>query len=454
MCSRLLTSAALFGAYAIAAALAAYAPLPPGAAQQIRTFSPLLLALGFAILVVVAAVNPWREDRLPDRFPTIVQDALIIALFALIATLFMQEKVLATTAVGAVVIGFALQDTLGNLFSGLAIQIEKPFRVGQWVTIGGTDGVVMEVTWRATKMRTKAGNFVIVPNSVVAKETITNYSEPTRLTRLEVHVGASYDTPPNDVKAAIADGLRGELLLDAEHAPEVLIVDFGASAIDYLIRVWTADFAADTRVRDAVRSRVYYAFRRRGITIPYPIQVEYRGEEPAPPSHESIADALRSVELFTAMSNDQRAQLARGARPALFASGEIIVREGDRDTSMFVVQRGEAAVSLAGAEGEVARLRAGDFFGEMALLTGEPRTATVRAVDDCDVIEIGVAAFRAIVVADPAIVERVSAAAASRRAGLALHRTTRTMAVESAEAPQTLLARVRQFLHLSTQSPS
>src|SRR6266487_2463789 len=111
--------------------------------------------------------------------------------FALAAILFMQEKILATTAVGAVVLGFALQDTLGNLFAGLAIQIEKPFRVGHWVTIGGTDGVVCEVTWRATKLRTKQGNFVVVPNSTVSKETITNYSEPTRDTRIEIQVGVS-----------------------------------------------------------------------------------------------------------------------------------------------------------------------------------------------------------------------------------------------------------------------
>jgi len=399
-------------------------------------------------------VNPWREDRLPDRFPTIVQDSLIIALFALVAVLFMQEKILATTAVGAVVIGFALQDTLGNLFSGLAIQIEKPFRVGQWVTIGGTDGIVMEVTWRATKMRTKAGNFVIVPNSVIAKETITNYSEPTRLTRLEVIIGASYDTPPNEVKTVVADALRGEPLLASEPAPEVLIADFAASSINYLVRVWTADFGADSRVRDAVRSRVYYAFRRRQITIPYPIQVEYQGETPVPVAPDALAASLRSAALFATLSDDQRLDLVRGARPALYAAGEIIVREGDRDTSMFVVVRGEAAVSLAGTEGDVARLRSGDFFGEMSMLTGEPRTATVTAATDCDVVEIGVDTFRAVVVADPTILDRVSAAVESRRAGLALHRTTRVAATGAAEPPHSLLARVRQFLGLSTQSPS
>ena len=105
--------------------------------------------------------------------------AHVVALFALAATLFLQERVLATTAVGAVILGFALQDTLGNLFAGLAIQIEKPFRVGHWVTIGGQNGLVSEITWRATKIRTKGGNFVIVPNSVLARESITNYSEPT-----------------------------------------------------------------------------------------------------------------------------------------------------------------------------------------------------------------------------------------------------------------------------------
>ena len=245
--SRLLTSALLFGAYAVAAGLTTYGPLPADVAGEIHSFNPLLLTFGLATLVVVVTINPWREDRLPDRFPTIVQDAIVIALFAIVATLIMQEKVLATTAVGAVVVGFALQDTLGNLFSGLAIQIEKPFRVGHWVTIGGSDGLVSEVTWRATKIRTKAGNFMVVPNSVVAKETITNYSEPTHDTRIEVEVGAAYDTPPNQVKEVIARALRAEPMFVATREPEILIADFADSAITYRVRVWITDFAADMR---------------------------------------------------------------------------------------------------------------------------------------------------------------------------------------------------------------
>jgi small-conductance mechanosensitive channel/CRP-like cAMP-binding protein len=445
--SRLLTSSLLFGTYTLAAALAAYGRLPSDVAQQIRSFNPLLLALGLSTLVVVVTINPWRVDRMPDRFPTIVQDAMVIALFGIVATLFMQEKVLATTAAGAVVIGFALQDTLGNLFSGLAIQIEKPFRVGHWVTIAGTDGVISEVTWRATKIRTKAGNFVVVPNSVVAKETITNYSEPTHETRLEIEVGAGYETPPNDVKTVIARALRGEPLLVATREPEILIADFAASAITYRVRVWTTDFAADMRVRDRVRSHIYYAFRRHGINIPYPIQVQI-DQGPTAGEDQGRAQLLDGVEIFASLDEAQRTQLATASRSLLFAAGQAIVREDESGATMFVLKRGEASVTLARTAGELARLREGAFFGEMSLLTGDTRSATVTAVTDCELIEIGAEAFRAVVLADASVVDRVSEAVARRRAELEQHRTTKSVDETVAEPQKTLVARVRRFLRL------
>ena len=448
--SRLLTSCLMFGAYAIAAVLDRYGPLPPEAAAQIRSFNPLLLAFGLSTLVVVLTINPWREDRLPDRFPTIVQDAVTIALFAIVATLFMQEKIVATTAVGAVVIGFALQDTLGNLFSGLAIQIEKPFEVGHWVSIGGTEGVVSEVTWRATKIRTKAGNFMIVPNSVVAKETITNFSEPTQDTRLEVEVGASYDAPPNEVKAVIAGALRDEPLLVRGREPEILIVDFAASAITYRVRVWTTDFAADMRVRDRVRSRIYYAFRRHGISIPYPIQVEIQQEPPPAVAGGDSARArlLDDVAIFVSLTVDQRAQLVASARVQLYEAGQVIVHEGDAGESMFVIRRGEASVTLANTGGELARHREGGFFGEMSLLTGDARSATVTAATDCELIEIAAEAFRRVVLSDAAIVDRIAAAVAARRAEQDQHRVVNASGSTPIETPQTLVARVRRFLRL------
>jgi small-conductance mechanosensitive channel/CRP-like cAMP-binding protein len=447
---KLSISGVLFTAYTVAAVLSLYAPLPSDIRRQIDIVAPLLLAFGLVNVIVVLAINPWRVDRIPEKFPNIVQDALIIALFAVTATLFLQERVLATTAVGAVILGLALQDTLGNLFAGLAIQIEKPFRVGHWVTIGGKDGLVSEITWRATKIRTKAGNFVIVPNSALARDTITNYSEPTLETRIDIEVGASYDTPPNDVKAAIHEALRDEPIILRERTPEVLVVDFGASAIVYRVRVWTNDFSADERVGDRVRTHIYYAFRRLGIVIPYPIQVHI-DQAPAPAKLENRAapaEALAAVEIFASLSDRQRRELAESSRPSLYAAGEAIVHEGDEGSSMFVLSRGEASVTLVGAEGEVARLRKGAFFGEMSLLTGEPRSATVTAASDCELLEIGADAFRRVVLPEPALVERITSAVTARRSDLEIHRATKTAQPVAVEAPHTFLARVRQFLRL------
>src|SRR5262249_15064510 len=156
----------------------------------------------------------------------------------------LQEKIFAATAVGAVVVGFALQNTLGNLFAGLAIQIEKPFRIGHWVRIADIDGLVSEITWRAVKVRTKSGNFVVVPNSKLSEDIIINYSEPTRDTRLEVVVGVAYEAPPNKVKAVIRESLQRDPAIPTEREPEITLADFAASAINYRVWVWTSDFAA------------------------------------------------------------------------------------------------------------------------------------------------------------------------------------------------------------------
>jgi small-conductance mechanosensitive channel/CRP-like cAMP-binding protein len=447
--SRLLISALLFAAYAAASAVIAYGQLPAAVVGQLHTAILLCLAFGLANAAVVLAINPWRVDRIPDHFPNIVQDTIVIALFAAAAMLFLPDKVVATTAVGAVVIGFALQDTLGNLFAGLAIQIEKPFRVGQWVTIGGKDGLVSEITWRATKIRTKAGNFVVVPNSVLSRDTITNYSEPTRETRLEVTVTAGYDAPPNDVKSAIVEALRGEPAILSDPPVEVLIGDFAESAISYRIRVWTTDFAADERVRDVVRSRVYYAFHRLGIAFPYPVRVNIESRRHLEPVEEhGHASALDGVEVLASLTISQRRQLAAMSRLLLYGAGEVIAREGEPGTSMFVLRRGEAAVTVAGAPGELARLQRGAFFGEMSLLTGDRRSATVTAASDCELLEIGVEAFRSVVMSDAASVERVAAAVNNRRAELEQHRATRVAASAERETPQTFLARVKRFLSI------
>jgi len=417
--------------------------------EQFHSVTHLLLALGAVTFVVVIAINPWRVDRTPEQFPNIVQDTIIIGIFMVIGTSVMQEKFLTTSAVGAVVIGFALQDTLGNTFAGLAIQVEKPFRVDQWVRIGSLEGRVVEITWRATRLRTKSGDAVIVPNNVVSKEPITNFSEPAGPTRLVVEVGVSYAAQPNVVKKVILDALRDASLVLTEPAPEALVHDFGSSSITYRIRFWIADWGQDDLARDQVRACVYYAFRRTGIEIPFPIQVHYRGA----PATALLSDAdrvawIEAVDLFAPLSVVDRAMLAGASRDRLYGAGQTIVRQGETGDSMFVVGRGGVRVTILPGATEVATIPAGGYFGEMSLLTGQPRTATVSAISDCVLLEISAADFRRIALAQPAVVEQVTAVVAERQAGLLRSRDSAAAAGGSVETPRSFLLKVREFLRL------
>lgn len=417
----------------------------------IAGFARLFLSAGSIVAGVALLVNPWRQSRASDRVPAIVQDFIIIGLFVLAATLLLDEKLMTTSAVGAVVVGFALQDTLGNLFSGLAIQVEKPFRVGQWIRVGEFEGKVQEVTWRATKLLTKAGQLVIVPNSLMSKDAILNFSEPSIPTRIEVEVGASYDAPPNLVKEALHEALDNAPMVLREPAPDVVLQDFAASSITYRVRFWIDDFGRDARARDQVRSNVWYTFKRHGLEIPFPIQVQYEREEP--PSRpagrlEQLAEQLGRVDLFAELGEDQRSQLAAACRERLFGSGERVVKQGDPGQSMFVVLDGQVRVIIEPSGQEVATTAAGGFFGEMSMLTGEPRTATVRAHGDATLLEIDAERFRAVAIQRPDIVERVGAIVSARRTKLAEAHAAADDIRGRGALNVTMLSRIKAFLKL------
>ena len=425
--------------------------LSPDMAARVLSVIQLSMALAIINLIVVVAINPLRADHVPEHFPIIVQDTIIIGLFLVVATVAMQEKFLTTSAVGAVVIGFALQDTLGNMFAGLAIQVEKPFRVGHWITVGPFEGLVTEVTWRATRIRTKAGNLVVLPNAFMAKEAITNYSEPTAPTRLEVEVGVSYGVPPNQVKAAIAEALRNAPLALTAPAPDILVRDFGASAVVYLVRFWINDFEQDVAARDEVRSAIYYSLRRHGFEIPYPMQIEIpRPEEPERASEriDRVSGILAPVALFAPLAPEQRDELAARAVERIYGQGEKIVCQGEPGGSMFVVHRGRVRVVESSGR-ELAALEAGGYFGEMSMLTGQPRSATVEAVEECQVVELTAASLREVALANPEVVTRISAVVADRQADLDRQKAEAAAGRPAvAEAQRSLLTRIQAFLRL------
>jgi len=449
---KLKLSLLLFGAYVVVHLVVGLELAPDAAVdEQLISIERLAFAAGLINLAVISFLNPLREDRVPDRYPAILQDFIVIGLLVLVATLVFHDKLLTTSAVSAVVIGFALQDTLGNAFAGLAIQSERPFNVGHWIRVGDFEGRVAEVTWRATKLRTKAGNFVVVPNNIVSKEAITNYSEPSTQCRVEVEVGASYLASPNTVKSAIAEALANSSRALKMPAPDVVLAAFDSSAINYRVRFWIQDYERDEAARDEVRSAIYYAFARHGIEIPWPIQVQYEKaweeQDPAAQVHER-GRLLGGVDLFAGLSDEARREIAGAIRSRTFGDGESIVRQGEPGESMFIIASGRAVVALEPDRREVATIEGGGYFGEMSLLTGEPRTATVIARGDTVVLEIGADLFRHLGMTSPQAIEQVGVAAAARRIELEKVRAAGTGAAV-ADAPAGFLSRMRRFLRLT-----
>jgi small-conductance mechanosensitive channel/CRP-like cAMP-binding protein len=421
------------------------------AASPIRPFERLALTAAVINLLVIGLINPLRSDRVRDRFPAIVQDALVIGALIVVATFVFKEQLLTTSAVGAVVVGFSLQDTLGNAFAGLSIQSERPFKVGHWIRVGDFEGRVSEITWRATRLRTKSGNFIIVPNNIIGKEAIVNYSEPAVPTRLELEVGVSYGASPADVKRAIYEAMSQSRYVLTSPAPDALLVGFDASSINYRAYFWVDNYELDEEARDDVRVAIYYVFGRRGIEIPYPIQVEYSRDWPAPDEAALAAErrrVLEGVDLFATLSDEQRADIARATVTKTYGNGEPIVRQGEPGESMYVLCSGTVSVVVEPDKREVATIRSGGYFGEMSLLTGEPRSATVLARGEAVVLELNAEVFRRLGVDSPHAIEQVGFSAITRRAELDRVRSAaRDTAVT--EAPATFLARMKRFLRLS-----
>jgi CRP-like cAMP-binding protein len=229
----------------------------------------------------------------------------------------------------------------------------------------------------------------------------------------------------------------------------VLLMDFAASSVSYRVWFWVSDFERDDEAREEVRTAVYYALGRHAIEIPYPIQVEYSRVAPTVDVAERLlerARLLKQIDLLAPLTDQERERLAAFARERLYGDGESIVRQGQEGASLYVIASGRAVVSVDPG-GEVATIEAGGYFGEMSMLTGEPRSATVSARGDCRVFEISAEMFRELAAGNPSMIEQVGAAAVARRTEL--HAVRHAAAARATpETSRSLLLRMREFLRL------
>lgn len=435
--------------------------------------SSTVLVVGWlaALLIGTSVIVDFLLVRLLNfEVPNILRDAAVFTLFFVGVLLILYRQtdldvtgLFTTAGILSIVIGLALQDTLGNVFSGLAIQTERPFNVGDWVQFKDMEGVVLDVSWRATKLRTRQNSLVIIPNTQISKDVLINYSAPTQIHAIREHIGVHYRHPPADVIAAFEEAADQTEAVLKQPRVDVRTHEFGESAIIYRVKYWIKDYGEKNRIRNAFNTRVWYAFRRRGIEIPYPVRNVFMHEvtqetlrAELEERRERIFTYLRHVEVFDALSEEEARELATRARVEQYFRGETVIRQGTAGDSLYIIDNGQVDVIVAqdGRSESLAQLGPRSFFGEMALLTGEARTATVVTLTPTDFVVVDREAFRRTLERNPALAERISEILAQRRRELeethaALHEAhTQDMDEEK----HRILARIRDFFGFRTET--
>lgn len=440
---------------------------PMGRLFSLVALAALLASIGRS--GVILFVDAVLGKRLGRQLPKIIRDIVqAVVYFVLLLGVLRQlglepGQLLTTSALLTAVLGLSLQETLGNLIAGLAIQVQQPFQVGDWIQYDSEPrniGRVLEINWRATTLVTLDEFEIIVPNGLLAKAPLKNFTRPTAVVRRNVYVHAPYELPPRRVHELILAAVRDAPGVLPEPEPSVVTNSFGESGVEYWLRVFTRDFARRDVVDGELRDRIWYAFQRAGLQIPFPhrtLHMQQHSEESRALENEKRIEkrerALAQVDFLQVIDAAERRALAERAARRLFSPGEVIVRQGEAGAELFILLRGEVVVVIDGPTGEIEvnRLGPGKFFGEMALVTGEARKATVRAHDECELLVIDHEAFERVLQSRPELVERLSQVLAERQLELDDHLARSSDAERKSrmerESSQ-LLTRIKRFFSL------
>jgi small-conductance mechanosensitive channel len=390
----------------------------------------ILLSTALAVAVINRYVwDLYFEQRKRTPIPQFLREvvALVIFLVALLSVLWYGYHagrwltgLLATSGVAAILLGLAGQNLLGGVLAGMSIQINRPFKVGDWLQVGERFAEVMEINWRSTRLRTNDNIYLDIPNNEIVRQTIVNLHYPTNLHAMRIRVGVEYGAPPNRVKDALFRAASSAQGVVQDPPVKVFLVDFSDFTIIYEIKYYMLNHARINEINDAVRTNVWYELKRQHITIPFPIRtlhIRRQATSPVTEEHAEAREILRGESLFACLSDDQIENLVKRSRLNHFGRGEQLIKEGEEGESMFVLLRGAARVSVSknGSSIRVATLQSGDCFGEMSLLTGERRSATVRAEGDCYVMEISKPVMAEIIRKSPDCLNQLSAILAKRR---------------------------------------
>jgi small-conductance mechanosensitive channel len=422
----------------------------------------LFLAWAIVRLAFMFLVELPLFLRNKPPLPKITRDFILLLCYAVLGLFLLRSHgdvnlagLITTSAVLTAVVGLGAQTTLRSFFSGLSLQLEKPFETGDWIRTGEYEGKVIAISWKATRILTRDNTVVYIPNEDLLAGKSINYSKPEAGFICKIPIGLEYNVPPNKIRRVLLEVIQRHPEALTAPPPEVRLIGFGDFAINYEIRFMCKDFAVAERTKAEVNNQIWYALKRNDISIPFPIRdVSFTHIERAHQAKVAvetqavIEEELSHVPVMGALSPEERTLLASRVRVLPFGAGETVVWEGEPGDSMYIIHAGACEIlkdNGQGASSRVAVIQKGDFFGEMSLLTGEKRTATVRTIEDSRFIFIDKPLFAEMISTKPEIASFLAEVLAKRQQQLQAHVGP---SGPNLSAATSLTARIKTFFNI------
>jgi small-conductance mechanosensitive channel/CRP-like cAMP-binding protein len=437
--------------------------LNPGNIGRLDTGLAALAWLSAALLLIrLLDVLLWqgvvvrRTGIAPPRLLTNLVDVLVWLTTLVIITSYVFNQpvtgLVTTSGVAVATVGFALKSLISDMFSGIALTLERPFNIGDWVQIAdGTVGRVAGISWRATNIVLQNGVTVHIPNGRMAELILHVFNE----WRDEIDIELGYGMDEEQAERILLSAVSGLPDLGPQFRPDARIVAFGTNGVMWRLRYWLPDYPSRSDLRAAVHHDLLRAMHVANVTTA-PIQQHilferFKPEEVA--RHDTIAAFLRRIDLFKLLTHEECQELAEGLTSRKIAAGAMVVRQGESGDSLFLIREGTLEVLVGPAGHVVAQLTPGSFFGEMSLLTGAPRSASVRARTSSVLIEVSKERLQPIISRREMLAEELSRILAERQQA-----TTRLTSASDAGDERLgstrflsgeILARVRSFFGLA-----
>lgn len=368
--------------------------------KLLETFIWILVVNAVIAIVNVVFFSEFgsnKKAKIPQLFLDIFRVLMVLMGAAIVLSMVWGADLgglITALGLGSFVIGLALQDTLGNLFSGIALVYEKPFSEGDYIEVEGHIGRVVEMNWRAIRIVTREQELIVIPHLIIGQGAIKNFSQPTKVHIMKTEIGFSHSNPPNKVKEAVLEACHSTSGILFEPEPEVKTNAYTKSKVVYEIEFAIQDYKDHEDVMDDFMSRVWYTARRHRLVMPKSQLMLHNASRAVDFDKDmqvQLEQSLNTLPGILPISKSNVKELMDGCEIQYFGKGEVVIKQGDKTGSLYVILEGKANVETTTSEGlniHIGELVAGEFFGEITLFTSKFSTSSVIATEDLKLISI------------------------------------------------------------------